>query len=376
MRHLRILLSVALWLVVLASLSTPLAAASPAAGEGERPNNGWPASMASTGDSITRAYNTGSIGFTDAPANSWSTGTNTSVNSHYVRILASNPTINGFNYNDAVTGAQMVDLAGQIGNVNSQHVDYVTVLMGANDACTSTEAQMTPVDTFRAQFQSALNALAAGSPDARVYILSVPNIYNLWSILHNNSSARTVWGLFSICQSMLANPSSIAQADVDRRNRVNQRVVDYNTQLAQVCATNIHCRFDNNTVYNTAFLPTDVSTRDYFHPSLSGQTKLAQASYDASFNFTDATAPVAWWMSPQRPPRLVTLLAMDDAGISGIEYRLDGGPLTRYTGGTITLAPGSTLTFRAVDINGNVGSWRSVTGAQSGGVQPPSTTKP
>ena len=36
----------------------------------------YPNSIASTGDSITRAFNTGSVPFTDAPANSWSTGTN------------------------------------------------------------------------------------------------------------------------------------------------------------------------------------------------------------------------------------------------------------------------------------------------------------
>ena len=61
---------------------------------------------------------------------------------------------------------------------------------------------------------------------------------------------------------MLANPQSTAQVDVDRRNRVRQRVVDFNTQLAQVCSANVHCRFDNNTVFNTVFVPSDVSTRD------------------------------------------------------------------------------------------------------------------
>jgi hypothetical protein len=40
---------------------------------------GYPNSMASLGDSITRAYNTGSFPFTDAIANSWSTGTSTNT---------------------------------------------------------------------------------------------------------------------------------------------------------------------------------------------------------------------------------------------------------------------------------------------------------
>src|SRR5690242_4571774 len=128
---------------------------------------GYPNALAATGDSITRAYNTGSIPFTDAPANSWATGTNTSVNSQYLRILASHPAIGGHNNNDAVTGAVMADLTGQVQNANAQGVDYITILLGANDACTPTEGQMTPVSTFAQQFQAALAAIAAGSPAAR-----------------------------------------------------------------------------------------------------------------------------------------------------------------------------------------------------------------
>jgi lysophospholipase L1-like esterase len=316
--------------------------------------------MASTGDSITRAFNTGSTGFTDAPANSWSTGTNASVNSHFSRILAANPAINGRNYNRAVSGDRMVDLNGQMALVNGLDVEYVTVLMGANDACRPTEAEMTPVATFRAQFQLALNTFSASSPDARIYVLSVPNIYNLWEILHNNSSARFTWGLFGICQSMLANPLSTAQADVDRRNRVRQRVVDFNTQLAEVCATFVHCRFDNNAVFNTNFVPSDVSTRDYFHPSLSGQGTVATGTYAAGFDFTDAVPPVSRSFALEWPPRLVSLSATDNVGVSGIEYRINNGPYTRYAGTPINLPPGSVLTYRAVDVNGNSEAWHVI----------------
>ena len=56
---------------------------------------GYPNSMAATGDSITRAYNTGTVPFSDGPGNSWSTGTRTSVGSHYGRILTAEPAILG-----------------------------------------------------------------------------------------------------------------------------------------------------------------------------------------------------------------------------------------------------------------------------------------
>lgn len=354
---------------VFSLLFAPIALAS-ASSEHAPATAGWPSSIASTGDSITRAYNTGAVAFTDAPANSWSTGTNSAINSHYLRILASNPAISGHNFNDAVSGAHMVDLNGQMVTVNSQAVNYVTVLMGANDACTSTEAGMTDVVTFRSQFQTALNTLSAGSPDARVYVLSVPDIYNLWFILKDNSSARFAWSAFGICQSMLANPLSTAQADIDRRNRVRQRVVDFNTQLSQVCSTNIHCRFDNNTVFNTAFVPSDISTRDYFHPALAGQTRLADATYQVGFDFTDSTPPTTMLVQPESPPDTYGFAAFDPGGprspfdgsrVAGVEYNINNGPNTRYTGTPVTLNPGDTMRYRAVDMNGNTETWNTVT---------------
>ncbi|HEX2909565.1 MAG TPA: SGNH/GDSL hydrolase family protein [Chloroflexia bacterium] len=245
----------------------------------------WPNSMASTGDSITRGFNTGSFPFTDAIANSWSTGTSSTVKSQYSRILASNSGISGKNYNDARTGAKMTDLNGQMTSVVSQKAEYVTILMGANDVCTSSPSTMTDVTTFGNQFRTALTTLTTGLPNTRIFVSSIPNIYNLWSILHTNSTADFVWSLYGICQSMLAKPTSTATADVARRAQVQQRNIDFNTQLATICAQFTQCRFDNNATYNTTFVASDVSTRDYFHPSISGQAKLASITWAATYNF-------------------------------------------------------------------------------------------
>lgn len=242
-----------------------------------------PRSMASTGDSITRAYNTGFFPYIDNPSASWSTGTNSTVRSHYTRLLALQPLIAGHAYNDAKSGARMIDLAGQLRTAANQHVQYVTVLMGGNDVCTSSESTMTSVAAFRSQFTTAMNAITSGSPSTRVYVVSIPNVYNLWSVLKDNFTARTVWALFGVCQSMLANPQSTAQADVDRRARVLQRETDFNAMLGSVCALYTHCRYDNGAVFGTTFTAADVTSRDYFHPSISGQAKLAAASWAAGY---------------------------------------------------------------------------------------------
>jgi lysophospholipase L1-like esterase len=248
-----------------------------------------PNSMASTGDSITRAFNTGGFPYIDAPANSWSTGSSTTVNSHYLRLLALNPAIAGRAYNYAVSGADMADLNGQAQRV-LQGVEYVTVLMGANDVCASSEAAMTPIATFRAQFETAMTTLTTRLPGARIYVVSIPDVYRLWEVYRTSVTAWLVWSSARICQSLLANPWSYSSADVARRARVRQRNVDYNTQLAEVCAAFSTCRFDGNAVFNTAFARSDVTTRDYFHPSLAGQAKLAAASWAAGYDFATAVA--------------------------------------------------------------------------------------
>ena len=248
---------------------------------------GYPNSMASTGDSITRAFNTCSFPFVDCPGNSWSTGSSAAVNSHYRRILAANPAIAGRNFNAAHTGARMSALSGQVATVVSQGVEYVTILMGANDVCTSSASTMTPTATFEAQFQAAMESLRDGLPNARIFVVSIPDVYHLWEILHTNFSAVITWSLGGICQSLLANPWSNASADVARRQQVRDRNVADNAALAHVCAQFTQCRFDGNAAFNLRFVPSDVSTRDYFHPSVSGQAKAAAATWAATFNFAE-----------------------------------------------------------------------------------------
>lgn len=241
-----------------------------------------PTSMASLGDSITRGFNACGW-YVDCPSRSWSTGSSTSVNSHYLRVLASNPAIYGHAYNDARSGARMSSLVTQAATAVTQKAQYVTVLMGANDACTSSESTMTPVATFESQFRQAMQTLTTGLPTASVFVSSVPNVKRLWFVGKDSWAARTAWSTYGICQSLLARPLSTAQADVDRRARVKQRVADYNVTLATVCAQYATCRFDQNAVFDYPFALSQVSTWDYFHPNASGQAALASVTWAQSF---------------------------------------------------------------------------------------------
>jgi lysophospholipase L1-like esterase len=206
--------------------------------------------MAALGDSITRAAMTCSS-LTSCPANSWSTGSTTSVNSHFLRLRAAGATALTAS-NNGVSGASSAVLPGQAQAAVSQAAQYVTIEIGANDA-------------------------SGASPE--IFVASIPSLQRLYDLNKSSISARLAWGILQTCQSMLANPSSTRTADVQRRAAVQQRVNEYNQALSEACAATAKCRFDGFAVANYAFVKSDVSTRDYFHPSLSGQATLAALTW-------------------------------------------------------------------------------------------------
>ena len=63
--------------------------------------------------------------------------------------------------NDAVSGAKMAAAPTQATQAASQGARYVTILLGANDLCTSSPATMTSTDSFRASFSQAMATLMA-----------------------------------------------------------------------------------------------------------------------------------------------------------------------------------------------------------------------
>jgi lysophospholipase L1-like esterase len=343
-------------------------------------------SIDALGDSITRGYDsqgTGCGAFADCPANSWATGTNAGVNSYYTRLKALNPSVllaqpvktSTTGGNDAVTGAKMVDLPGQAKNaVNAPNrPDQVLILLGANDVCTSSEASMTSVASFHANYKLGLEALSKGVPDARIDVSSIPNIFQLWSVLHTSTSAQLTWGLAKICQSMLAEPTSESTAAKTRRANVQKRNEEFNTVLAEVCAEFIHCQYDKGAAYAIKFATSNVSTLDYFHPTTSGQAIAAESAWKNGPNFTDTTAPTTEILADRSPDGeegwyrnnvQLTLGASDpDDAVAGTEYELGAATSwTKYTGPiTISSEGETTLTVRSVDVNGNVEASKSTT---------------
>jgi lysophospholipase L1-like esterase len=236
----------------------------------------YPKVIAAAGDSITLAYNSASYG--SFPQYSWSTGTASNLNSLRQRLAAaSGTTINGVNV--AQLGANSASLAGQVTSAINAQADYLTVEIGANDACTPTVAGMTSVADYQARIKAALTQFHSAKADSKIFVASIPNLYRMWSLSKSKLGARLIWATAKICQSMLVNPTSTTAANENRRLEVQARVNAYNAVLQQECSLLPRCTFDNHAVANYAFTSTHISTADYFHPSLEGQRVLATITW-------------------------------------------------------------------------------------------------
>ncbi|MFJ4768690.1 SGNH/GDSL hydrolase family protein [Streptomyces uncialis] len=244
-----------------------------------KPKRLWdrsPRSMAAIGDSITRAFDACSV-LSDCPEASWATGSDATVRSLAVRLLGrTGAERRSWNY--ARTGARMVDLPEQMRQAAAHKPGLVTVLAGANDACRSSVAAMTPVEDFRADFEQAMRTLRRTSPTSQVYVASVPDLKRLWEAGRGNALGKEVWKL-GICPSMLKDSDALDTKAQARRDRVREQVVRYNTALKEVCAKDLRCRYDGGAVFGYRFDDTQLSTWDWFHPSKDGQSRLAEIAY-------------------------------------------------------------------------------------------------
>ncbi|MEV4708794.1 GDSL-type esterase/lipase family protein [Actinoplanes sp. NPDC049316] len=276
--------TIALAVLSALALACDGAAADPAATGRPEPVSGLPSTMAALGDSITAGFGSCAV-FVACSRNSWSTGGSDDVDSHYRRLRTANPKIKGQARNFAVPGALAADLPAQAYAAVDARAQYVTVLIGANDACADDVAGMTSVRAFRGHVDKALSILRKGLPKARVLVVSVPDIRRLWRLGHDEPAAVRAWR-HGVCPSLLANPTSTAAADEQRRDRVAGRIDAYNDELARACeAYGGHCRWDGGAVHRVRFSLDLVNKGDYFHPNVAGQNRLADATYPVRFSW-------------------------------------------------------------------------------------------
>jgi lysophospholipase L1-like esterase len=201
------------------------------------------------------------------------------VYSVYQRLRAANPHVNIQPVNLAEPGAGADYLYIEAMAAVERQADYVTILIGANDAC---RWPMTDPQTFRADIDYALEILEQRRPRPRIALVSIPDVVNLWTLAHDHLLAMLAWQ-FMECPSLMANAASTASADVHRRQSIGRRIQAYNRELRGACKEyGNRCHWDRGRAHRVKFT-LELVGLDYFHPNLRGQQELAKAPLPAGW---------------------------------------------------------------------------------------------
>lgn len=290
-------LSISLTLVSLAVVAVPAHAQDPV-------------DVAALGDSITNgASMSGTLGngVNDSTAN-WSTGTQSSVYSHYRHIKIDLGLSVGEINRVAKSGSTSNDLYRQAGYVSSI-TDYATILSGGNDICGSSTLTALPSKaSYKANVLSAVDRLQSENARMVIALVSVPSMKKLYSVGITSADGRAAYDSGVVCRIALGTYSgeTVAAAQA-RRDAVDARIRDYNSALSEIAAIDSKVFYDNGAAYSAPFALADISPADFFHPSYTGQDLLATRTWDAfDAQKAFATLPGAGASSPA-PPVLPTV---------------------------------------------------------------------
>ncbi|MDQ1136199.1 lysophospholipase L1-like esterase [Microbacterium sp. SORGH_AS 1204] len=266
-------------IVLLAGCTSPEAPPTPQA-EATAPSIRAVSSIAVVGDSMSVGM--AACGTRDAcPAASWALGTDADVSSIRERVSAASGGTEITPLSLARPGAAVADRITAVEKAKGESADLVLVAVGTNDVCTSSMDEITPVDAFGESYGELLETIRAGVPGAPIVATSLPDISQLWAAGRDDSSIVSLWNQSPSCRTLLGDADSDAASDEARRASVMETWAGYNTAIAAACAAVTDCTTDDGAISRITFSLDDISTADHFHPSASGQAKVAEAAWPA-----------------------------------------------------------------------------------------------
>jgi lysophospholipase L1-like esterase len=251
-----------------------------------------PAMLAAIGDSYSQAYSVAPDYLQDHTQFSWVVGTDksdgvTSVLEH-LRAAGASPVV----VDAATSGKKMVDAQRQALEVVAAAADlepgktaYVTFELGTNDLC---DDPKTSVADFTSQLDTAIETLQVGLPrGSRLLMLAVPDFRHFRDITQADPTTKAAFLLTknaSRCAPFLGANSEVSLSDAGA-------ILDgYNAALEAACArldsatgaaAHLRCTWNLDLLSERDFVVKDLSRVDYFHPSLTGQAKMAAAAWKA-----------------------------------------------------------------------------------------------
>jgi lysophospholipase L1-like esterase len=245
-----------------------------------------PTMLGAIGDSYTQAWGVSPAYPRDHPGFSWAIGgaKGDGVFSLRERFVALGDKLTVVNA--ATSGRKMDDAVRQATRIVSfaralpaGSTVYVVFELGTNDMCND---PTTDPAVFDSELRDAMAVLEDGLPKAsRMLMLSVPDFAHFYDITQADPTALAFLNQTAnskICSPFLGSNSPLSL------DQARQILAAYDASLARVCGEieasrgrsgALHCTYDEARLSFRDYTVKDLTTVDFFHPSLSGQAKLA-----------------------------------------------------------------------------------------------------
>lgn len=234
--------------------------------------------MIAIGDSISRGFNSYNF-WRDAPSHSWSTGDATiyGFTSHFQKLQYILPNHDVVAINLAETGADVNIVDRYIPIAVREKPDYVTYMVGSNDVCGWYEDDPEVLRNYEIKVRSHLNQLTAARDDVRIVMVAIPDLYQVWTVAQEYTACRVIWDYSGLCAPMLATSRTPEQRQAFRgRWLAANRILK---EIAEEFPFNI--RYIGS-LAEYPFGPEHISSYDCFHPSVRGESLLAELTWKRS----------------------------------------------------------------------------------------------
>lgn len=214
---------------------------------------------AALGDSGTTAFNAEQ----DWNNKDYSWATGTKVNSHYMRLKKHHPKIKVINM--AIPGVKSDDLVRQAEQASIVKLDYVTILIGANDFC----GGKADPEQYGDNIMKAIRVIQKKSPNAKILLSSLPNIPKVRAIAET-MTCGLIWR------------EAMKHCDVSDTNKFLNAWVGMNFELAKISMTSGNVRYSSS-LSSREITKEGISNVDCFHPNNVGQEAIADMTWNDGF---------------------------------------------------------------------------------------------
>lgn len=236
-------------------------------------------------DSIVALGHSGSTGESSDPAqpvgvetraNSWITGTNPTVDSLYLRLLAVHPQIKDHAISLSRGGATVNDVQEQAAQAVARRPSRALVVIQVVDNDIVCPATTQDYVTFQSTFESVLKTLTDGLPTGRVFVVShygrpANDVRTL------TAEQRVEEGGTGPC-AFLDPKGRIVPRELDRLDRV---ILGYDEALRAGCGKFAACQYDDGAFRAAPSRAELTSPIDLNHFSIAGHAEAAAVAWQA-----------------------------------------------------------------------------------------------